>query len=215
MFYSYCILFFIYSLLGWLMEVILTLYNDHKFVNRGFLLGPCCPIYGFGCITLYLLLKSYTNNTLVLFILTLFTCSIIEYITSYLMEKIFHIRWWDYSNLKYNLNGRICLETMFPFSILGLISIKYITPYLLNIIKYNNITIITTIILITIFIIDLTLTLTIVFKLKFISPKNKDSTYDIKKAIKKFIKNDYYLYERIIESFPNLTKITQKIKNKF
>lgn len=108
MFYSYCILFFIYSLIGWLMEVLLTLYNEHKFVNRGFLLGPCCPIYGFGCIILYLLLKPYTNNVIVLFILTLFTCSVIEYITSYFMEKIFHLRWWDYSNLKYNLNGRIC-----------------------------------------------------------------------------------------------------------
>lgn len=215
MFYSYCILFFIYSLIGWLMEVLLTLYNEHKFVNRGFLLGPCCPIYGFGCIILYLLLKPYTNNVIVLFILTLFTCSVIEYITSYFMEKIFRLRWWDYSNLKYNLNGRICLETMLPFSVLGVLSIKYITPFLLNIITISKLTIIITIILLTIFIIDITISLTIVFKLKFVSKKNTDATYDIKNAIKKFIKNDIYLYERIIESFPNLTKIAKKIRNKF
>ena len=201
MFYSYCILFFIYSLIGWLMEVLLTLYNEHKFVNRGFLLGPCCPIYGFGCIILYLLLKPYTNNVIVLFILTLFTCSVIEYITSYFMEKIFRLRWWDYSNLKYNLNG--------------VLSIKYITPFLLNIVTISKLTIIITIILLSIFIIDITISLTIVFKLKFVSKKNTDATYDIKNAIKKFIKNDIYLYERIIESFPNLTKIAKKIRNKF
>lgn len=215
MFYSYCILFFIYSLIGWLMEVLLTLYNEHKFVNRGFLLGPCCPIYGFGCIILYLLLKPYTNNVIVLFILTLFTCSVIEYITSYFMEKIFRLRWWDYSNLKYNLNGRICLETTLPFSVLGVLSIKYITPFLLNIVTISKLTIIITIIILTIFIIDITISLTIVFKLKFVSKKNTDATYDIKNAIKKFIKNDIYLYERIIESFPNLTKIAKKIRNKF
>ena len=89
MFYSYCILFFIYSFLGWIMEVTLTLITDKKFVNRGFLLGPCCPIYGCGCILLNLLLHNYTNNILVLFILTMFTCSLLEYITSFLMEKIF------------------------------------------------------------------------------------------------------------------------------
>ena len=89
MFYSYCILFFIFSFLGWVMEVTLTLITDKKFVNRGFLLGPCCPIYGCGCILLNLLLYNYTNNILVLFILTMFTCSLLEYITSFLMEKIF------------------------------------------------------------------------------------------------------------------------------
>ena len=151
------------------MEVTLTLITDKKFVNRGFLLGPCCPIYGCGCILLNLLLHNYTNNILVLFILTMFTCSLLEYITSFLMEKIFKLRWWDYSQMKFNINGRICLETMTPFSILGV--------------------------------------LTIVFKLKFVSKNiKKDSTLDIKNAIKKFIKNDIYVYERIIESFPNLTK---------
>lgn len=207
MFYSYCILFFIYSFLGWIMEV--TLITDKKFVNRGFLLGPCCPIYGCGCILLNLLLHNYTNNILVLFILTMFTCSLLEYITSFLMEKIFKLRWWDYSQMKFNINGRICLETMTPFSILGVLAIKYATPFFItNINKLSEKTIlIISIILITLFIIDVIISLTIVFKLKFVSKNiKKDSTLDIKNAIKKFIKNDIYVYERIIESFPNLTK---------
>ncbi len=209
MFYSYCILFFIYSFLGWVMEVTLTLITDKKFVNRGFLLGPCCPIYGCGCILLNLLLHNYTNNILVLFILTMFTCSLLEYITSFLMEKIFKLRWWDYSQMKFNINGRICLETMTPFSILGVLAIKFATPFFItNINKLSEKTIlIISIILITLFIIDVIISLTIVFKLKFVSKNiKKDSTLDIKNAIKKFIKNDIYVYERIIESFPNLTK---------
>lgn len=209
MFYSYCILFFIYSFLGWIMEVTLTLITDKKFVNRGFLLGPCCPIYGCGCILLNLLLHNYTNNILVLFILTMFTCSLLEYITSFLMEKIFKLRWWDYSQMKFNINGRICLETMTPFSILGVLAIKFATPFFItNINKLSEKTIlIISIILITLFIIDVIISLTIVFKLKFVSNNiKKDSTLDIKNAIKKFIKNDIYVYERIIESFPNLTK---------
>lgn len=209
MFYSYCILFFIYSFLGWIMEVTLTLITDKKFVNRGFLLGPCCPIYGCGCILLNLLLHNYTNNILVLFILTMFTCSLLEYITSFLMEKIFKLRWWDYSQMKFNINGRICLETMTPFSILGVLAIKFATPFFItNINELSEKTIlIISIILITLFIIDVIISLTIVFKLKFVSKNiKKDSTLDIKNAIKKFIKNDIYVYERIIESFPNLTK---------
>ena len=209
MFYSYCILFFIFSFLGWVMEVTLTLITDKKFVNRGFLLGPCCPIYGCGCILLNLLLQNYVNNIIVLFILTMFTCSLLEYITSFLMEKIFKLRWWDYSQMRFNINGRICLETMTPFSILGVLAIKYATPlFITNINKLSEKTIlIISIILITLFIIDVIISLTIVFKLKFVSKNiKKDSTLDIKNAIKKFIKNDIYVYERIIESFPNLTK---------
>lgn len=208
MFYTYSILFFIYSFLGWLMEVILSLITEHRFVNRGFLLGPCCPIYGFGSLLLYFLLKSYTDNFIVLFILTMFICSLLEYTTSYIMEKIFKLRWWDYTNMKYNLNGRICLETMTPFSLLGALTIKYITPNLLKIINSfsSKIILIISIILITIFIVDIIISLTIVFKLKLVAKDKKDSTIDIKKAISKFIKNDLYVYERILKAFPNLNK---------
>lgn len=208
MFYTYSILFFIYSFIGWLMEVILSLYNEHKFVNRGFLLGPCCPIYGFGSLLLYFLLKNYTNNFIVLFILTMFICSLLEYTTSYIMEKIFKLRWWDYTNMKYNLNGRICLETMTPFSLLGVIAIKYVTPYLIKFINNFSlkVTLTISIILITIFIVDIIISLIIVFRLKLVAKDKKDSTIDIKKAISKFIKNDLYVYERILKAFPNLNR---------
>ena len=130
MFYSYCILFFIFSFLGWVMEVTLTLITDKKFVNRGFLLGPCCPIYGCGCLLLNLLLQNYVNNIIVLFILTMFTCSLLEYITSFLMEKIFKLRWWDYSQMRFNINGRITLTFTVFWGLLALCLIRFINPYI-------------------------------------------------------------------------------------
>lgn len=140
MFYSYCILFFIFSFLGWVMEVTLTLITDKKFVNRGFLLGPCCPIYGCGCLLLNLLLQNYVNNIIVLFILTMFTCSLLEYITSFLMEKIFKLRWWDYSQMRFNLNGRICLEGFFIFGFFSVTAVKNVQPHLTHmLIQYDYI----------------------------------------------------------------------------
>lgn len=209
MFYIYCILFFIYSFLGWIMEIIFTYFTENKLVNRGFLLGPYCPIYGCGCLALTFLLHNYTNNYLVLFILTLFICSIIEYFTSFLMERIFKLRWWDYTHMKYNLNGRICLETMVPFSLLGSLATKYLTPYLIKFLtNVNQSTIlIISIILLIVFIMDLIISFNIILKIKLVT-KNKrhDSTVDIKKAINKLIKTDKYFYTRITKSFPNLTR---------
>lgn len=209
MFYIYCTLFFIYSFLGWVMEIIFTLITEKKLVNRGFLLGPYCPIYGCGCLLLTFLLKKYTDNFLVLFILTFFICSLLEYITSYFMEKIFKLRWWDYTQMKYNLNGRICLETMTPFSLLGSLATKYLTPLLINtiIIIPKKLTIIILTSIITLFIIDLIISFKIILKIKLLTKNTrKDNTIDIKKAINNMIKNDKYIYTRIIESFPNLTK---------
>lgn len=219
MFYTYFILFIIYSFLGWLMEVLLTLYTDKKFINRGFLIGPYYPIYGCGAILLTTLLKNYQDNIFVLFALTFCIFSLLEYITSYLMEKIFNLRWWDYTQMKYNLNGRICLETMLPFSILGVIVIKYVHPFLNNVINQlpENLLSIIAIILITIVILDIIITINITFNIKNVTKNlKKDSTEEIKKAINKFIHNNLYAYNRIIKAFPNMSKIikekTRKIK---
>lgn len=221
MIYTYFLLFIIYSFFGWLIEIVFTFFKEKKLINRGFLIGPYCPIYGAGCLLLVWLLDKYKDNYLVLFVLIMFICSLVEYLTSFLMEKIFKLRWWDYSQMRFNINGRICLETMTPFSILGVLAIKYATPFFLNEINSfsTNTNLIISIILISIFIIDIIMSLIIVFKLKFVTKNTKkDSTYDIKTAIKKFIKNDKYVYERIIKAFPNLTKSLKekalKLKNK-
>ena len=118
------------------METILTFITDKKFINRGFLIGPYCPIYGCGCLLLIYFLTKYEEHWAI-FALTLIICSILEYSTSWIMEKLFKLRWWDYTKMRFNINGRICLETMVPFSIIGTLVVKYINPFLLNIIHSN------------------------------------------------------------------------------
>lgn len=116
------------------MEVTQGYVRHKKFVNRGFLIGPYCPIYGYGAISMTLLLKGYANDPIVLFVMAIVICSILEYTTSFVMEKLFKIRWWDYSNRKFNINGRICLETMIPFGILGCLMIYFVNPFMFAII---------------------------------------------------------------------------------
>ena len=132
----YFVLFMMYSFMGWLMEVIVTFVKEHKFVNRGFLIGPYCPIYGYGCLLIILLLKRYENDVVVLFLMSIVICSILEYVTSFVMEKLFHARWWDYSDKKFNINGRICLETMIPFGLLGSFIMYIVNPFYTNILSF-------------------------------------------------------------------------------
>ncbi len=214
MLYTFFLLFFIYSFLGWILEILYTLCELKRFVDRGFLIGPYCPIYGAGCILLSILLSDYADDPIVLFVLSIIICSLLEYFTSWLLEKIFKFRWWDYSNMKYNINGRICLETIVPFGLLGITVVKYTNPFLVNLINKIDpkIIIISVIILTSLFIIDILISFNVVLNLKT-ATKNikKDSTEEIKKAIHKFIHNNLFMYYRIVKAFPSMTKI---LKNK-
>ena len=132
---DYFLLFMIYALAGWILEVIYALFADKKLTNRGFLIGPICPIYGVGCVLIILLLTPYKNHPIGLFVLAIVICSILEYFTSYFMEKLFKARWWDYSNRKFNINGRICLETMIPFGIVACFIIYIVNPFVVEILN--------------------------------------------------------------------------------
>ena len=108
--------FFIFSFGGWLFEGALSLFRDHEVVNRGFLNGPLCPIYGAGAM-LFIILTHWTDRPLELFFFGgLFAC-MLEYFTSYLMEKIYKARWWDYSHYPFNINGRVCLAGFLVFGL--------------------------------------------------------------------------------------------------
>ena len=199
------------------MEVLVNLVSKKRFINRGFLMGPYCPIYGFGCLFLITLLSKYSNEVPALFALAIIICSIVEYFTSWIMEKLFKLRWWDYSKKKYNINGRICLETMIPFGIIGTLVVKYVNPYMLNLINkvpdivLNNIAII----LLTILIIDIVISTNIILNFEnIVKDSKKDSTEEIKKFIRKKIRNNKYLYNRLANSFPNFSKSKRKEKSK-
>ena len=126
----YFLLFLIYSFVGWVLEVIYTLFTDKKLTNRGFFIGPYCFIYGVGALLIVIFLSKFQQHPFALFILAVVICSILEYCTSYVMEKIFKIRWWDYSNNKFNINGRICLETIIPFGVIACLLVYVINPFL-------------------------------------------------------------------------------------
>lgn len=130
---DYFIYFLIYSFIGWFWEVMLILVREHKFVNRGFLNGPYCPIYGAGAL-LFLGMSHYiTNPVLCFFIGGLLACTL-EYITSFVMEKLFHARWWDYSKRKFNINGRVCLIGYVVFGA-GAVGIHYLHPLIVSLIN--------------------------------------------------------------------------------
>ncbi len=138
---TYFLYFILYAFLGWLLEVICKLFELKKIVNRGFLIGPICPIYGYGVLGIIFLIGKNTTDLVAVFLKSMLVCSLLEYFTSYIMEKLFKARWWDYSQRKYNINGRICLETMVPFGLLGCFVIFLLHPLVKKIVSSINPTI--------------------------------------------------------------------------
>lgn len=107
--YQFILNFFVYGFLGWCTEVAFAAFKEHRFVNRGFLNGPICPIYGFGVSTVLLFLTPFQNNLLILYIISTVVVTALEWFTGFLLERLFHNRWWDYSDMPLNLNGYVCL----------------------------------------------------------------------------------------------------------
>lgn len=211
------LLFILYSFLGWIMEVIDTKITTGNWVNRGFLMGPICPIYGIASIIMTYTLNYFYSHPLLVFIMALLICSIVEYLTSLIMEKIFKMRWWDYSNKKFNINGRICLQTMLIFGTLGTLMIYLFNPTINNLLAYlgESIKEAVTIIIAIIFIVDFLVSTNIIFNIKSITKNlKKDSTEEIVKATKKAVEKHLVLYKRLINAFPNAKKILKNKKHK-
>lgn len=125
----------IYSFAGWVLESVCKTIAQRKFVNSGFLKGPFCPIYGFGAIIMLLCLSFLKEKPILLFIAAFFILSIWEYIVGLFLEKVFKTKYWDYSNVKYNIHGRVCLKNSLFWGILGVSFICYIHPFIENYIK--------------------------------------------------------------------------------
>ncbi len=226
MYLSLCIyglLFFFYSFLGWLIESVKGLIETKKFVNRGFLIGPLCPIYGFGSLLILFLLQKYANDIITLFVLSVVVCSILEYFTSYIMEKLFKLRWWDYSNRKFNIEGRICLTNLMAFGVLGILLIHFINPFVLGLISRmsDKLIIVTFVILYLFFLMDIVVSYEIINKISDTAMSiKKDSTEEITEKVRKILVKKGGLYERINRSFnyeateKMLKDISDKLKTK-
>ena len=161
------LLFIAYSMIGWMIEVVATYPDTKCFVNRGFLIGPYCPIYG-NCALAMVLLLHNVKSPVLLFVLSIIICSAGEYITSYLMEKLFHARWWDYTKNKFNINGRICLVNSLAFGVLGFLLVKFVNPFALSLFdKLSPLTInILFYTILTLFLIDNFISFKVIIKIK-------------------------------------------------
>lgn len=124
--------FFIYSALGWILETLYSYILLGHFENRGFLIGPLCPIYGFGMLIMIIWLSKYKDHKIKLFFISVLVFSIFEYVVGYALDAIFNLKWWDYTNDFLNINGRITLFYSLGWGIIGLIVINIIHPFVEN-----------------------------------------------------------------------------------
>lgn len=215
-FYTLFLVFFIYSVLGYIVESICVSVNKKEAIfSRGFLIGPYLPIFGFGGLFMTLTLEKYSSDLVALFIMSMVSCLILEYLSSYLLEKLFKLRWWDYSEKLFNLNGRICLEVGIMFGVAGIISIKFINPIIKNIFRLisNNILIVVSLALATIVLIDFAISVKTVIKFKeSFARYSKDSTSEVKAKVLEELSKNSFLIKRLIKSFPNAKDKLNKYK---
>lgn len=212
---SFCyvfLLFFIYSVIGYIIEITNCSIREKKLVfNRGFFLGPYLPIYGISCLLMGSFIIRYKSDLLTVFVMSAFVCTTVEYITSYILEKIFKARWWDYSNHRFNIEGRVCLFNAFLFGLGGIAFTYVINPFVVFLLSKLSITILRIISLIffTIFIIDVVITIRTLYQVKVstIKFKSRDVTAEITKLIreeltkKRDIKTNFFV-RHMLNAFP-------------
>ena len=129
---TYILLFFTFSIIGWLWEVLLHLINQGEFVNRGTMYGPWLPIYGFGGVAILILLKKFRDKPFQLFISAFILCGIVEYGTAWYLETFKHLKYWDYTGYFFNIQGRVCLEGLIVFGLGGCGFTYIVAPILDN-----------------------------------------------------------------------------------
>jgi uncharacterized membrane protein len=127
------LLFISFSFIGWASEVTYVgFFSTHKFINRGFLHGPICPIYGVGGILILSLPQIILKSWILLFFSSMILCTIVEYFASWILEKIFHMKWWDYSKYRFNIHGRVCLLNSLLFGVLSILIVYFVEPFILK-----------------------------------------------------------------------------------
>lgn len=131
-FWTVFLVFTVYSYIGWLTESVFCSIPVRKFINRGFLNGPFCPVYGVGGVIVTFSLTPFTHNIIALFVIGVLITSALEYLTGFALEKMFHTTYWDYSAHRYNIKGRVCLENSLLFGIMCVVGMLYVHPALLR-----------------------------------------------------------------------------------
>ncbi len=161
-------IFIVYSFFGWCLEVVNATIRTGKFVNRGFLNGPYCPIYGFGTVIILEALNPYKSNLFLVFVGSILLTTVLEFITGYILERVFDQKWWDYSRDHFNLKGYVCLENSVIWGIASIFVIFILHPIINSFITWlpKNIGTILLIVVLEIMIIDFAITLVSLLKIK-------------------------------------------------
>lgn len=208
--------FFIYCFIGWIIETIFVSIKQKRLANRGFLIGPYCPIYGLSAILMITILKNYKDDTVILFIVGLFIASLLEYITSLILEKLFKVRWWDYSKNILNIDGRVCLLNSIMFGLLCIFLLRFLNPHIEQFIYDipTELRKITSIFCLVIFTIDTFLSYILVYiieKKAFLKiDSKKDYTEEISKLVKSSLLIESRTFRRLLNAFPNLNILRKK-----
>lgn len=201
------LIFIVYSIVGWLLEITVGLLQKHRFVNRGFLIGPICPIYGTGALLITFCL-SPLHNPIVIFFASVLICATLEYSTSVIMERLFHVRWWDYSDRPFNLNGRICLEALIVFGIGGTLVTLIFSPALYHILSgLPDVALYTlALIFVVALLVDALLSLYLIKGFRVtVGIAAKDATIEISERVHDLIMAKGKLSRRLLKAFPNQT----------
>ena len=213
------VLFFCYSVAGWCMEVVLKYIQFHRFINRGFLIGPYCPIYGSGAVVVTVLVGGLIGNAsyIVTFLASFVLCGVLEYFVSWYMEKMFHARWWDYSQKPMNLHGRIWIGNLVLFGIGGVAIVKLIDPVLMKWIHAIPQWILYTLsgAIVMLMIWD-NIVSHIAFNLvkKEIDGVEADNSEEVSTKVRQLLREDPVLLRRIGEAYPNLEINSKKFAEK-
>ncbi len=211
------LLFFAYAFLGWCIEVTLKYFQFHRFINRGFLTGPWLPIYGSGAALITLAVKGLSpleSSVGTTFVISFILCGVVEYLTSYCLEKRFHARWWDYSRKPMNLHGRVWIGNLILFGLGGVLIIEVINPQLLRLSERMSPTLREA----------LALCLSVVFTADYVMShfvlklvktgverSEADDTEAINKEIRLLLSDRSFFHRRFAEAYPEVIYRTERI----
>ena len=211
-------LFFIYAFAGWCMEVILKYRQYHRFINRGFLTGPLCPIYGCGAVLITLTiggLQSVESGLVMTFTLSFVICGVVEYLTSLILEKIFHARWWDYSQKPMNLQGRVWIGNLLLFGLGGVAIIHILNPVFYRFLNLFSIGVreIVVTILLAVLTTDFIVSYFVLKLVKVgIESREADNTEEISKEVRQLLTNRSYFYKRFSDAYPEVVYKTERVQ---
>ena len=210
------VLFFCYSVAGWCMEVTLKYIQFHRFINRGFLIGPYCPIYGSGAVVVTVLVGGLIGNAsyIVTFLASFILCGVLEYFVSWYMEKMFHARWWDYSQKPMNLHGRIWMGNLLLVGAGSVIIVKWVDPVVFGWLdSWSTLALeITAACIILLLIADNIVSHVLMGSVKkTIDGQTGDSTEEISTKVRQLLTQKGALLRRIRDAYPNAVARSRRL----